>query len=61
MPRKWRTMLGVSIGALSAPLGTSTITIGLPSIAQALHQDITIVEWVLVTYLLVTTSLLPLS
>lgn len=58
MPQKWRTMLGVSIGALTAPLGLSTISIGLPSIAQSLHQDITVVEWVIVAYLLVTTSLL---
>jgi EmrB/QacA subfamily drug resistance transporter len=58
MSQKWRTMLGVSIGALTAPLGLSTISIGLPSIAQALHQDITVVEWVVVSYLLVTTSLL---
>lgn len=58
MPQKWRTMLGVSIGALTAPLGLSTISIGLPTIAQALHQDITVVEWVVVAYLLVTTSLL---
>jgi EmrB/QacA subfamily drug resistance transporter len=58
MPQKWATMLGVSVGALSAPLGSSTVAIGLPSIAQSLHQDITVVEWVLVTYLLVTTALL---
>jgi MFS family permease len=58
MNQKWRTMLGVSIGALTAPLGLSTIAIGLPTIAQALHQDITVVEWVVVAYLLVTTSLL---
>lgn len=58
MSQKWRTTLGVSIGALTAPLGLSTISIGLPTIAQALHQDITVVEWVVVAYLLVTTSLL---
>ncbi|HEY9286538.1 MAG TPA: MFS transporter [Candidatus Dormibacteraeota bacterium] len=58
MPQKWRTMLGVSVGALSAPLASSTITIGLPTIGQGLHQDITVVEWVVVSYLLVTTSLL---
>jgi EmrB/QacA subfamily drug resistance transporter len=51
-------MLGVSIGALTAPLGLSTISIGLPTIASALHQDITVVEWVVVAYLLVTTALL---
>ena len=51
-------MLGVSVGALSAPLASSTITIGLPTIGQGLHQDITVVEWVVISYLLVTTSLL---
>jgi EmrB/QacA subfamily drug resistance transporter len=51
-------MLGISIGALTAPLGLSTVAIGLPTIAQVLHQDITVVEWVVVAYLLVTTSLL---
>jgi len=54
-------MLGVSLGAFTAPLGLSSIAIGLPTIAQALHQDITVVEWVMVAYLLATTSLLQSS
>ncbi len=58
MPQKWRTMLGVSVGAVTAPLGSTIVTLGLPAIARSLHQDITVVEWILIAYLLVTTSLL---
>jgi EmrB/QacA subfamily drug resistance transporter len=58
MSPKWRTMLGVSLGAFCPPIGISTISIGLPAIAAALHQPITSAEWVIVTYVLVITSLL---
>src|SRR5260370_38960605 len=58
MSSKWRTMLGVSLGAFRPPLGLSTISSGLPVIAGALHQPITSAEWVIVTYVLVITSLL---
>lgn len=58
MSQKWRTMLGVSLGAFCPPIGISTISIGLPVIASALHQPITSAEWVIVTYVLVITSLL---
>ncbi len=58
MPQKWRTMLGVSLGALCPPIGVSTISIGLPVIAAALHQPVTSAEWVIVVYTLVITSLL---
>src|SRR5438876_263361 len=58
MPRKWRTMLGVSLGALCPPIGVSTISIGLPVIAAALHEPVTSAEWVIVVYTLVITSLL---
>src|SRR6266568_4586588 len=52
MPQKWRTMLGVSLGALCPPIGVSTISIGLPVIAAALHQPVTSAEWVIVVYTL---------
>src|SRR5438552_14206397 len=58
MPQKWRTMLGVSLGALCTPIGVSTISIGLPVIAAALHEPVTSAEWVIVVYTLVITSLL---
>jgi EmrB/QacA subfamily drug resistance transporter len=58
MSQKWRTMLGVSLGAFCPPIGISTISIGLPVIAAALHQPITSAEWVIVVYVLVITSLL---
>src|SRR2546427_11669028 len=58
MSQKWRTMLGVSLGAFCQPIAISTISIGLPVIATALRQPITSAEWVIVTYSLVITSLL---
>src|SRR3984893_254141 len=58
MSQKWRTMLVVSLGAFCPPIGISTISIGLPVIAAALHQPVTSAEWVIVTYVLVITSLL---
>jgi len=58
MSQKWRTMLGVSLGAFCPPIGVSTISIGLPVIAAALHQPVTSAEWVIVIYVLVITSLL---
>src|ERR1700674_5227292 len=58
MSQKWRTMLGVSLGAFCPTIGISTISIGLPVIAAALHQPVTSAEWVIVTYVLVITSLL---
>src|SRR5438270_5862445 len=51
-------MMGVSLGAFCPPIGVSTISIGLPAIAVALHQPITSAEWVIVVYVLVITSLL---
>jgi len=56
--QKWRTMLGVSLGAFCPPIAVSTISIGLPVIASALHQPVTSAEWVIVVYVLVITSLL---
>ncbi|MDQ6713894.1 MAG: MFS transporter [Candidatus Dormibacteraeota bacterium] len=58
MSQKWRTMLGVSLGAFCPPIGISTISIGLPVIAAAFHQPVTSAEWVIITYVLVITSLL---
>src|SRR5207302_1198724 len=58
MSQKWRTMLGVSLGALCPPIGVSTISIGLPVMAAARHQPVTSAGWVIVVYALVITSLL---
>src|SRR6202165_924384 len=51
-------MRGFALGVFCPPIGISTISIGLPVIAAALHQPVTSAEWVIVTYVLVITSLL---
>src|SRR5256885_11242762 len=58
MSKEGRAMLGVSLGALCPPIGVSTISIGLPVIAAALHQAVASAEWVIGIYTLVITSLL---
>src|SRR2546428_2733858 len=58
MSQKWRTMLGVSLGAFCPPMAISTIPMGPPVAAPAPRQPITSAEWVIVTYSLVITSLL---
>ncbi len=51
-------MAGVSLGAFAPPLAVSTVSIGLPAIAQALHLELTVAEWVIVAYVLAVTALL---
>lgn len=58
MSMKWRTMVGVSLGAALPPLAVSSVSIALPAIGSALHQDLTAIEWVVIAYQLTITSLL---
>src|SRR2546423_15023158 len=58
MWKRWQTVRRIGLDALPPPIGVSTISIGLPVIAAALHQAVTSAEWVIVIYTLVITSLL---
>ncbi|MGD9124121.1 MAG: MFS transporter [Desulfarculaceae bacterium] len=51
-------MFGVGLGVLMATLDTSIVNISLPTLVQELHTDFATVQWVVVSYVLVLTSLM---
>jgi EmrB/QacA subfamily drug resistance transporter len=51
-------VLTVAVGTFMASLDTSVVNIALPVIQNSFHVTISIVEWVITTYLLVVSSLL---
>ncbi|MGE5577682.1 MAG: MFS transporter [Syntrophothermus sp.] len=55
---KWLALATVGIGTFMAPLDGSVVNIALPHIASALRAGLTTVEWVVMMYLLVISTLL---
>lgn len=55
---KWRTFAAVGIGVFMSTLDGSIVNIALPSIMADLNAPMAVVEWVMVIYLLVVSSLL---
>jgi EmrB/QacA subfamily drug resistance transporter len=56
--RKWLILSTVSLGSLMSTLDGSIVNVAMPSIQRDLGIDLTAVEWVAVSYLLVVGSLL---
>jgi EmrB/QacA subfamily drug resistance transporter len=55
---KWRVFATVACGSLMATIDLSAVNLALPSLREQFHIDLAHVEWVVLTYLLVVTSLL---
>jgi EmrB/QacA subfamily drug resistance transporter len=55
---KWPTFLAVAIGVFMSTLDGSIVNIALPSIMADLEAPMAVVEWVMVVYLLIISSLL---
>lgn len=55
---KWLAMLGVGMGVFMATLDASIVNISLPTLVKDLHTDLATVEWVVLSYVLVLTSLM---
>ncbi|MDN5294200.1 MAG: hypothetical protein PWQ91_789 [Eubacteriales bacterium] len=51
-------LLAVAIGTFMAPLDASVVNIALPKIGSFFHAPLRLVEWVIMSYLLVISSLL---
>lgn len=54
----WLALLGVGGGVLMATLDSSIVNISLPTLVEALHTDFATVQWVVLSYVLVVTSLM---
>ncbi len=55
--RKWWAMLGVAMGVFMSTIDGSIVNVALPTLQQALHTSFATVQWVAVSYLLVSASL----
>ena len=55
--RKWWVMLGVAMGVFMSTIDGSIVNVALPTLEQALHTSFATVQWVAVSYLLVSASL----
>src|SRR5574337_1405822 len=58
MEYKWKAMLIVWIGIFMATLDGSIVNVALPTLTEYFKTDITAIEWVIMGYLLIITSLL---
>jgi EmrB/QacA subfamily drug resistance transporter len=55
---KWLVMIGVGMGVLMATLDSSIVNISLPTLVDAFKTDFATVQWVVISYLVVITSLM---
>jgi len=56
--RKWWVLLSVAMGVFLSTIDGSIVNVALPTLQEALHTNFATVQWVVVAYLLVTTSLM---
>jgi EmrB/QacA subfamily drug resistance transporter len=57
-PSRWWAMLGVGLGVLMATIDVSIVNISLPTLVEQLGTDFPTVQWVVLGYTLVITSLM---
>jgi EmrB/QacA subfamily drug resistance transporter len=55
---KWLAMLGVGMGIFTATLDLSIVNISLPTLVEDLNTSFSVIEWVILSYVLVVTSLM---
>ncbi len=55
---KWLAMLGLGIGVFMATLDASIVNISLPTLVEEFHTNLATIEWVVLSYVLVLTSLM---
>ena len=56
--RKWWVLAAVMVGTFMSPLDSSIVNVALPTLGKAFNVPITSVEWVVVAYLLIISTLL---
>jgi EmrB/QacA subfamily drug resistance transporter len=55
---KWWAMLGIGLGVLMSTLDASIVNISLPTLVRQLDTDFATIQWVVLSYLLIITSLM---
>ena len=53
---KWWSMFGVGLGVLMSTLDSSIVTIALPTLVEKFHTTFPIIQWVVLSYLVVITA-----
>src|SRR5574341_2296813 len=56
--RKWWAMLGIGLGTFMSTLDTSIVNVSLTTLERELHAEFETIQWVILSYLLVTTSMM---
>jgi len=54
----WLAMVGIGLGVLMSTIDFSIVNIALPTLVKELHTDLATVQWVILSYSLVVTSLM---
>lgn len=57
-PRRWLVLSAVSVGTFMATLNTSIVNVSLPTIGEEFGVGVSGVEWIVISYLLATGTLL---
>ncbi|GAB4475854.1 MAG: MFS transporter [Anaerolineae bacterium] len=55
---KWLALIGIGLGVLMATLDSSIVNISLPTLVEELNTTLATIQWVVLSYLLVVTSLM---
>ena len=55
---RWMALVGVGLGVLMSTIDFSIVNISLPTLVKALNTDLATVQWVILSYALVVTSLM---
>lgn len=55
---KWLAMAGLGLGVFMATLDSSIVNISMPTLTEQFHTTFAVIQWVVLSYLLVLTSLM---
>jgi EmrB/QacA subfamily drug resistance transporter len=58
LERKWWILIAVGVGAFMSAIGTSVVNIVLPVVSRDFGVDVSTIEWVITTYLIIVSGLL---
>ena len=57
-PQKWVAIMGLGMGVFMATLDASIVNISLPTLVKIFHTNLAVIQWVILSYTLVLTSLM---